>query len=371
MPTAAELAAWESGLAECAELRCEGIAARIAPEDRARGLLLEALDDRAVAGDGPGAATLLGAVALMLGRLPGSLAEMRRYGPALVRVPGFGNQRGVALALHTWLAPRLDPLGRCPSSDPCPWCREGEPCPLDTWRTSLAASAIAPDEAKVTAFWNTTASGATTAKGAGRGYLAMRGSAPALADAVLRLCLDFHRSKHDRLTAALLAEQVWRTAGCSDPAITEVRVRTIASGGRPADLAAALGVCHAVLANRAGSTDSGWTSLETTSSQLAALQRRRSTGVAVSHGPVCSRDRRASPGSCAPPDGAARPWWRTLSMAVISASAGGRECLPDGVVWRHDAPVTRLSRGGGCSPSAPRVLGVTASVLPSLAREAR
>ncbi|MHB8959102.1 MAG: hypothetical protein ACYDAN_05710 [Candidatus Limnocylindrales bacterium] len=221
----------------------------------------------------------------MLGRLPTSIAEMRRHGPPLTRVPGAGNQRGVALALHAWLAPRLDALGRCRSGDPCPSCREGEPCALDTWRGSLAPSTIAQTETQVVAFWNTTASGATTAHGGGRGYLAMRRSAPELADAALRVCLEFHRARHDRLTAALLAEQVWRTAACSDPAVTEVRVRTIAAGGRPADLAAALRVCHAVLCRRAGSTDPAWASLETRTAQLAARDRRQRAAAAGRHAP--------------------------------------------------------------------------------------
>ncbi len=284
-PTAAQLSAWRTGLAECAALRCDGLGSRVAPEDRARGLLLEAIATTATAGDVAGTATLLGALAPMLGRLPGSIAEMRRHGPALTRLPGAGNQRGVALALHAWLAPKLDALGRCRSADPCPSCREAEPCPLDTWPTAIAASAIVPTEAAVTAFWNTTASGATTSKGSGRGYLAMRRSAPELADAALRVCLEFHRAKRDRVTAALLAEQVWRTARCSDPAITEVRVRTIASGGRQADLAAALRVCHAVLRTRAGSTDPAWASLETRTAQIAARARRRKSSATTNHGP--------------------------------------------------------------------------------------
>lgn len=48
--------------------------------------------------------------------------------------------------------------------------------------------------------------GTTAAKGAGRGYLSMRRSAPALADVVLRACLEFHRANGDRPAAVLLAE---------------------------------------------------------------------------------------------------------------------------------------------------------------------
>lgn len=211
---------------------------------------------------------------------------MRRHGPALVRVPGAGNQRGVALALHAWLATRLDPLGRCRSDDPCPMCRDGEPCPLDTWRTSLVPSAIGLTERQVVSFWNTTASGSTTNKGAGRGYLAMRRTAIPLADAALRACLEFHRTSGDRLTASLLAKQVWQQTRCLDPAVTEVCASTIASGGRPADLAAALDACHLALVGRGRSTDPAWTSLETRAAQLAARARRQQTDAAERHGPT-------------------------------------------------------------------------------------
>lgn len=81
-------------------------------------------------------------------------------------------------------------------------------------------------------FWNTTGQASDAAKGAGRGDLSMRRMAPALADAVLHSCLEFHRVKGDAATAALLAEQVWQQARCSDPAITELRATTIAAGGR-------------------------------------------------------------------------------------------------------------------------------------------
>jgi hypothetical protein len=139
---------------------------------------------------------------------------------------------------------------------------------------------------QVVSFWNTTATGSTTKKGAGRGYLAMRRTALPLADAALRACLEFHRSNGDRLTAALLAEQVWQQTRCADPAVAEVRASTIASGGRPADLAAALQACQVALAKRGRSTDPAWTSLETRAAQLAARARRQQTDAADRHGPT-------------------------------------------------------------------------------------
>jgi hypothetical protein len=114
-----------------------------------------------------------------------------------------------------------------------------------------------------------------------------------IADAALRVCLDFYRAKRDRPTAALLGEQVWRTAGCSDPSIIEIRVRTIASGVRPADLAAALRICHAVLRQRSGSTDPVWASLDTRTALIAARARRRGVAARANHGRGCYRGRRA------------------------------------------------------------------------------
>ncbi len=285
-PTTAQLDDWRAAVRECATLRCDALGSRVAPEAPFRGLLLEVLDATAAAGDVAGAATLVGALAPMLGRLPGSIAEMRRHGPPLVRVPGAGNQRGVALALHAWLAARLDRLGRCRPDDPRPACREGEPCPLDTWRTALVPSAIGMTARQVVSFWSTTATGPTTKKGAGRGYLALRRTAIPLADAALRACLEFHRANGDRLTASLLAEQVWQQTRCLDPAVTEVRASTIASGGRPADLAAAIEACHLALATRGRSTDPAWTSLETRAAQLAARARRQQADAGERHGPT-------------------------------------------------------------------------------------
>jgi len=285
-PTSAQLAEWRTWIRECATHRCDGLDSRVAPEPLFRGLLLETLDATAAAGDTTGTATVLGALRPMLGRLPGSIAEMRRHGPPLTRITGAGNQRGVALALHAWLAPRLDPLGRCPTADPCPACREGEPCPLDTWRTALVPSALGPKPSQVNAFWNTTGQASAAAKGAGRGYLSMRHTARGLADVVLRACLEFHRANGDRLTAALLAEQVWQQARCSDPAVTETRATTMAAAGRQSDLDAALRACHAVLAQRKGSTDPAWVSLEARTAQLTARARRRRATATDRHAPM-------------------------------------------------------------------------------------
>lgn len=198
-----------------------------------------------------------------------------------------GNQRGVALALHAWLEPRLEPLGRCRQNDPCPTCREGLPCPLDTWRTAMVPSVIGDKKSQIVAFWNTKMQGTgPVSKGSGRGYLAMRRTAPALADAAVRACLVFHRRAGDHATAALVACQVWQQARCEDPAITEMRAATIAAGGRRADLRAAIQACQGVLARRAGSTDPAWVSLEARTSQLIRRERRMRRSAQERHHPL-------------------------------------------------------------------------------------
>lgn len=90
-------------------------------------------------------------------------------GPAFRRILGAGNRRGVALALHAWFGPPSSTRwGAAARTIRAPRTVR-EPCPLDTWRSSLVASAIAAVEAQVVAFWNTTAGRATTSKGAGGG----------------------------------------------------------------------------------------------------------------------------------------------------------------------------------------------------------
>jgi DNA polymerase III epsilon subunit-like protein len=287
-PSPRQIAAWRGWIAECVGLRCDALVVRaaVAPESLQRGLLLDVLAHAAAAGDRASTATVLGALLPLLGNLPSTLGEMRRQGPPLTRIPGAGNRRGVALALHAWLQTTLRGIERCAADDPCPACREGQPCPLDTWRSALVPSALRPEESAVVAFWDTKGSGNAHAKGHGRGYLAMQRVAPDLADVVLRTCLAFHRTAGNAATADQIADQAWREAGCLDPAITEARAMVIARGGRRKDLDAAVKTCRKVLASRNESTDPAWASLAMRADQLEGRRSRLGSAAASRHHPL-------------------------------------------------------------------------------------
>lgn len=265
-PTQADLDEWRDMVAECARLRCDGLAGRAdaIPAVAFRGLLFAALADAAAAGDAAGVATLLGALAPLLETMPDVLAEMRAEVPALPRIAGARNSRGVALALATWLEGVLASVPRCADADPCPACREGQACPRDTWPSVLVPAILATTEREVVGIWNPRGLVTTSqSKGSGRGYAAIRRVHVGLADAVLRACYAYWIGENDPANAAHLVDQVWRQAGCRDPFIAEMRATQTAAGGRPADLRAALRDCRTVLAGRNGNTDPAWASLET------------------------------------------------------------------------------------------------------------
>lgn len=277
-PTDVDLATWRTWIAECASLRCDGLVSRaeVIPPARFRRLLFETLVTTVAAGDTAGPATVLGALAPLLADLPDTLKVMRKEVPSLKRLTGQRNQRGVALSLYTYLDSLLAPIPRCAADvDPCPACREGRPCPRDTWTAGLALAVVARDEKSAVSFWNPRGLQVTTQnKGAGRGYLAVRRVAPALADAALRVCYGYW---HDAGSAAALqlADQVWRQASCRDPLITEARAMATAAAGRPADLRAALRDCRTTLLVRDGNTDSAWASLAVRTAQIEGRLARR------------------------------------------------------------------------------------------------
>lgn len=289
-PSAADLADWQGWIAECARLRCRDLAGRadaILPT-RFRPLLLAALTDAAAAGDAAGAATALGALGPLLADLPTSIAAMRGEVPQLRRTTGRGGRRGVAVAVFLWLDALLAPLPRCGADDPCPACRDGRACPRDTWPSALVPAVWGDTDREADAFWNPRGGQAQMSwhKGAGRGYLAMRSSAPRLADAVLRTCYEHWRRQGDALIAAQVADQTWRQAGCRDPFITEARAVMTAAAGRPADLRAALRDCRLVLAHRNGSTDPAWASLAVRAAQIEGRLARQARPAVRRHHPT-------------------------------------------------------------------------------------
>jgi DNA polymerase III epsilon subunit-like protein len=251
-PAREEWTAWRGAIAECAALRCGDIASRpaIVPEAALRRLLFSVLPDA----DGPGAATLLLALAPLLTGLPSSLPEARKEAPALPSVPGAVRRRAVGIALARWLSQILPAKGRCSPADPCPACREGEACPLDIWPQAVAAVALNETEAAVDAFWSP---GDPPSE---QGFGVLRPKSAVLADAMLRRCVVFWRERGRLGTARTVAHQAFQ-AGCRDPEVAAYHAELVAAGGRLADLTAAIADCEAVLALRGGSTDPTWNAL--------------------------------------------------------------------------------------------------------------
>lgn len=134
-PTAAVLASWITTVDECASLRCDLLADRIATAgaspERLMPLLLDLVRARAAAADIAGTASLMGGLT-----------------PLFVHLAPLGDaraRRAAAAALDTQLSAILDPLIRCGKIDRCPSCRIGEACPLDIWRLGLGFAALGGD----------------------------------------------------------------------------------------------------------------------------------------------------------------------------------------------------------------------------------
>ena len=288
-PTAADRARWISLFAACASLRCAEMAAPDGiPAHEKRRLLFAVLADAAKRKDSTAAATVLGALGPLLATLPDNIAALRaETGAPLSRITGRRSDRGVAVVLWQHLAQLLAGVGRCPADAPCPACRDGPPCPRDTWPHALAAFVMpAPTERTATAFWNPKGqSRDERGKGGGRGWASMRADAPALADAVLRRCLDFHRASGDADAVDDVVDQVWRE-GCRDPGVAASRSAKTASGGRAVDLAVADAECREALALRAGSTERAWDHLAALAAMVAGQLARSRVPASARHTPA-------------------------------------------------------------------------------------
>ena len=258
----AALARWLDAVSECASLRCDLLADRVAaaavPPRDLMSWLLDLVRARASTGDVAGTATLLaGAAPLFVGLVPAAFdRDLRRD----------------ALALDSDLTAILDPLARCGPRDQCPSCRAGQPCPLDTWRLSLAWCVLGGDIKKMARqFFLTTATVRRT-----RPWVTIGQTGHVkLADAALRLVHRHYLEIGQVARADQLADLAW-IEGCRDPELAEAHALVLASGGRKADLNAAALVCNTTLPLRNGSTDEAWRLLDIREAQiLGQLERRR------------------------------------------------------------------------------------------------
>ena len=186
---------------------------------------------------------------------------------AIVPAGTTTQQRSAAATLHQGLAAILDPLARCAETDGCAHCRLGGSCAVDTWRRSLTHHALGGEPAKTAEkLLDTTGREAGTG-----GHLVMRKRDERLAEMALRVARRHWLDLGQTMRADLVADLAWE-AGCRDPEIAEAQAVAVASGGREADLAAALAIGHEGIVRRAGATEVVWGSLET---RRALLDGRR------------------------------------------------------------------------------------------------
>lgn len=284
-PTAAARTAWITMANRCAALGCPdlGLAhdglVRSSPAapDRLLDALAAALRLRAAAGDGPGAHTVLGAIAAVF--------EQHCRMPADHAFSGTYPVRRKA-AIETYHA-ALDAVRDLPACRPhaaCVSCQRSQPCPRTELVRAVAPAVLDPvwDHGRLTkgstllAWFRPNEAGGwfyhqrepgTTPYWPRGGMKAGR----VLADATLALMLRAYRmcgeepnrfsEVQDEITRAI-------EMGCEDPALVEMWVERLATGGRLDDLREALAACEASLANRPDPSDSAWASLGTTADQI-------------------------------------------------------------------------------------------------------
>lgn len=254
------LAAWSAQIAECAQLRCRKLDARVsegqAPaEDRLR-VIDDVLHGCVTSGDIAGAATVLGATLPLLADLPPRAGRL-----------GF---REAALAwAKKWQQP-LNALGRCDGKDLCPACRRREACPLDMWPDAVAAVALGDPSRYARGFFE------TTGREAGRGgyttWLARRVD-QRVADAAVWLCVEHWRSIGQESRSQQVVTLSW-AVGCRHPDVADAYAGQLAAPGRLSDLQAGIAVCDDAFSCRGGSTHEGWSRLTSRRNQLAGRAQR-------------------------------------------------------------------------------------------------
>ena len=292
-PTKARLAAWVAMAERCAVLRCPHLG--LAPDSLVRrspagpdlllAALADALDRRAAAGDGPGANTILGAIA----------AVFERFCP-MPADPGFeGNypirRKGAIAAYHRSMA-AVAGLPLCGPKSPCPSCHDRRPCPRAELLRAVAPAVLDPrwtagrltkgstflawvrsDE--IGGWFSHHPDDRRTNKGGAS-------AGPLLADAVTAAMLRgyaTHGEEPDRIRR--VRDEVTRSVdlGNEDPWLIEQWAERLATGGRDEDLASAVAACDAAIARRPDPPDSAWISLgvarEALASRLARMRSRR------------------------------------------------------------------------------------------------
>lgn len=268
----ADVADWQTALAECAQLRCPYAADRVAVADVPTAIVRGAVEAELAAllappADGDGGAWWpdVPAVATLLGTLE----------PLLAGLP----DRSAALAWHdAWLS-RLGHLGRCDRDDrdgtPCPSCRRGEPCPLDLWQRYLAPAALGGGNSGVKGVVKSFLHLNGTNTGSGVVTTWLKAGRRQLAEATAWVVHERHRAAGQEVAAQTFAHLAWK-AGCREPRLVAAYANLLAAPGDETALRRAADVCDEALLSRDGSTFDGWAELGAKRGQLLGrLERRR------------------------------------------------------------------------------------------------
>lgn len=252
--------AWAAQVAECAELRCVHLTARVAAAQAPDAVVVEqlhrVLTERTSDNDTAGAATVLAGLIPLLRTLPAARGRL-----------GF---RTTALNWAATWSPKLTALKRCNDKDLCPDCREGYPCPLDLWPDTIAGLALGPPDKYARGYFEMTGKDAGT--GAYTTWLA-RGVDHRVTDAAVALCVEHWRRIDQTARAHTVAHLAWK-AGCRHPDVADTYAGQLAKPGRTTDLTQAIDVCDTALATRDGSTHEGWQRLHARRAQLAGRLQR-------------------------------------------------------------------------------------------------
>lgn len=254
------LTTWRTQVAECAQLRCRHLDARVLEAQASPVALLAeleaVLDDCCTANDAAGAATVLHALLPLVQHLPPKNGRL--------------GLRNAALAWSKHWAAKLNPLGRCEGKDLCPACRRREPCALDTWPDTVAPIALGDPARYAKGFFEMT--GAEAGTGAYTNWIAT-GVDPRIADAAVWLCVEHWHQVGQDTRAGQVVQQAF-DAGCRHPDVADAYAGQLGAAGRLTNLNAGVAVCEQAAMSRQGSTHEGWTRLASRHSQLAGRAQR-------------------------------------------------------------------------------------------------
>lgn len=260
-PSESALDEWAGTISDCVRYRCEELSDLVARAEASpsliSGLLDAALDKVAMAGDGPGVATLLSPRTELV------VAELTAITTTQTR-----RNRAIKLS-RQWLT-TFGNLTSCGDDDPCPDCLDYLPCPLDTWLDTLAAVAVGTNPTSVHNFYKIDTA---TKEKARTFYRWLNNGDVVMAWAGAAAVVDFWVAQGNLLGADRVAQYTYED-GCRHPTVVARWATTVAGPATVDHLRAAIGICDDALAHRRGSTSVPWVALARTRRRLDGLRRR-------------------------------------------------------------------------------------------------